>query len=521
MHECKICGKSFKVIKHHVQKCHNISIKDYYDKYIKDPNEGLCSICGKPTKFNWPHGYRKYCCAKCAGSDPAVKETRKATNMKKFGVVSPSQLPYIKDKIKQTNTEKYGVPHAFQSEKVKANIKKTMIERYGVDHPQKCKEIRSRTEQTAIERYGGIGLASQEIKERAQSTCVEKYGARNPFASDFIKEQLIKDCLQKYGVPYHCMTDECRNAAVHANSSCNLQFMCLLDNANIEYTREFAIGNKSYDFKVGNTLIEINPTSTHNSTWGWRGHKGGLDKLYHVEKTKLATDNGYRCICLFDWDDYDKAINILLKKKDAIYARNCDIKTIDAGTAAKFINEYHLQGYTKSEINIGLYHNDELVSIMTFGKPRYNKKYEYELIRYCYSKYVVGGDEKLFSYFIKHYNPVSIISYCDLSKFTGKLYEKLGFICKSRNIKPSKHWVHYKNLQHITDNLLRQRGFDQLLGDKYGTFGKGTSNDELMLSHGFVEVYDCGQSTYVWSDARQKEYKTRIFHHIKDDNIAE
>ena len=97
----------------------------------------------------------------------------------------------------------------------------------------------------------------------------------------------------------------------------------------------------------------------------------------------------------------------------------------------------------------------------------------------------------------------------------------MGFICKSRNIKPSKHWVHYKNLQHITDNLLRQRGFDQLLGDKYGTFGKGTSNDELMLSHGFVEVYDCGQSTYVWSDARQKEYKTRIFHHIKDDNIDE
>ena len=42
-----------------------------------------------------------------------------------------------------------------------------------------------------------------------------------------------------------------------------------------------------------------------------------------------------------------------------------------------------------------------------------------------------------------------------------------------------------------------------------------------MLSHGFVEVYDCGQSTYVWSNARQKEYKTRIFHHIKDDNIDE
>ena len=48
---------------------------------------------------------------------------------------------------------------------------------------------------------------------------------------------------------------------------------------------------------------------------------------------------------------------------------------------------------------------------------------------------------------------------------------------------------------HITDNLLRQRGFDQLFGTSYG---KGTSNRELMLEHGFVEIYDAGQSVYEW-----------------------
>ena len=47
---------------------------------------------------------------------------------------------------------------------------------------------------------------------------------------------------------------------------------------------------------------------------------------------------------------------------------------------------------------------------------------------------------------------------------------------------------------HITDGLLRQRGFDQLFGTHYG---KGTSNEQLMLDNGFVEIYDCGQQAYV------------------------
>ena len=40
------------------------------------------------------------------------------------------------------------------------------------------------------------------------------------------------------------------------------------------------------------------------------------------------------------------------------------------------------------------------------------------------------------------------------------------------------------------------KGFDLLFGDEYGCFGKGTSNEELMRAHGFVEIYDAGQTTY-------------------------
>lgn len=51
---------------------------------------------------------------------------------------------------------------------------------------------------------------------------------------------------------------------------------------------------------------------------------------------------------------------------------------------------------------------------------------------------------------------------------------------------------------HITNNLLRQRGFDQLLRDTYGYFGKRTSNEQLMYAHCFVDVYDARQFRYSW-----------------------
>lgn len=139
---------------------------------------------------------------------------------------------------------------------------------------------------------------------------------------------------------------------------------------------------------------------------------------------------------------------------------------------------------------------DKLIELMTFGKPRYNKNYEWELLRLCTHKdyKVVGGAERLFKYFIKTYKPNSIISYCDFSKFNGDVYNRLGFKQKG-NIIPSKHWS--KNNKHITDNLLRQRGYDQLFKTNYG---KGTSNEELMILNGWLPVYDCGQITYIWKN---------------------
>lgn len=42
---CKICGE-LTVLSKHIRK-HNLTTKEYYDKYLKKDNEGICPVCNK------------------------------------------------------------------------------------------------------------------------------------------------------------------------------------------------------------------------------------------------------------------------------------------------------------------------------------------------------------------------------------------------------------------------------------------------------------------------------------------
>ena len=316
-----------------------------------------------------------------------------------------------------------------------------------------------------------------------------------------IAKSLKETFLDKYGVECYWQTPDCKKSFASVHSSYNDAFANLLEEYNINYEREFSISRYSYDFKVGNILIEINPFATHNSTWSPFGN-APKDKNYHQDKTKIVIENGYRCINVWDWDNIDKIVSLLLPK-EKIYARKCHIKLIDdVSVVDSFLNIYHLQETCKGQlICLGLYFENKLVQLMTFGKPRYNKNYEYELLRLCSdSNYIiVGGAEKLFKYFISNYFPKSIISYCDNSKFSGDVYYRLG-MSLSKYGTPSAHWYSPELNKHITDNLLRQQGFDRLLGKDFGSFGKNTDNEELMIFHGFVKIFDCGQSVFEWKN---------------------
>lgn len=409
---------------------------------------------------------------------------------KKYGSVEEFWTHQREQSLK-TKEERYGNRNFTNPEKTK----KTVKERYGVDNVFQYDSIKQKTKETLMRKYGvEFYSKTAEYHNKVATTNMRKYGVPSYLSSEDCKEKSMKTFNERYGVDWYVLTPECiESRRIKNDSEPNKYFAQMLDSNQIEYTREFRIKNFIYDFKVDNTLIEINPFPTHNIDWGLFTDTG-IDKDYHLDKTRVANSNGYNVIHIWDWDDQDKIIRLVDKRRVRIGARGCQIEEIGTNVANEFLDKNHLQHSCRgNSVNIALKHDDIVVSVMTFGKPRYNNNYEWELLRFCNNlNYVVmGATNKLFNYFVRKYNPKSVISYCDRSKFSGKVYKNLGFSLL-RSLAPSVHWTDGKI--HITDNLLRQRGFDQLFNTD---FGKGTSNEELMLQHKFVRVPDCGQDSYI------------------------
>lgn len=446
----------------------------------------------------------------------------------KYGVENPNYIPGVRGKREKTCQEKYGVSCMLltsesrqkSAEVIRTPEVRTKISASRAEHQD---QITENIRKTLEERYGGLGFGSDIIREQIEAVVEAKYGEKNIRKTEWyqnhkkevflekygadcamnvpeFREKIINTNRERYGVDYFVQSEQYRHSPLNSSDSKpNREFAKLLEERGIEFEREFPIENRSFDFKIDRNLVEVNPYSTHNSTWGIKGGTG-KDRLYHKEKSDLAAKYGYSCLHVWDWDDREKVLE-LLQPRVPVYARKCELKEIEQRDANIFLKRYHLQGGAKMQkVCLGLYLEGDLVEVMTFGPPRFNKKFEWELIRLCTKTgiRVLGGSQRLWKYFLKTYNPNSVISYCDRSKFSGKIYGDLGFILRAAGM-PSRHWYSPELGKHVTDNGLRLRGFDLLLGNLYGKFGKGTINDDLMREHGFVEIWDAGQAVWVWN----------------------
>jgi hypothetical protein len=180
--------------------------------------------------------------------------------------------------------------------------------------------------------------------------------------------------------------------------------------------------------------------------------------------------------------------NRLKINNKTIYGRECHIKELDSKTTSKFLNENHIQGNINSKHRIGLYHKDELVSVMTFGLGRImmgGKNNEFELTRFCniINCNIIGAASKLLKFFIKKYNPKKVVSYSDVRLFNGDLYGKLNFV-KIHQSKPN-YWYVIDGIRHNRFNYRKSRlvkeGFDINKTEK-----------EIMFERKIYRIYDCG-----------------------------
>ena len=447
---------------------------------------------------------------------PEVQAKRRATMLERYGVENPFELEDVRAKSRETWVRKYGVSNPLQSPEVKAKSTSTVLRRYKVTNPMQCAAIARRSKQTRIRHFGKFW--TQSMQDKSIQTWREHYGVDNPFASDDIKKKIRQTCLSKYGfthasknpeirkrieettmsrygVPYYILTDACKKSCAFVRiSDINKQWKARLESLGYEVELEKTIGTKSYDLHlVGHDIvIEIDPTYTHSQIPSHYSDKS-IPEDYHREKTRIANEAGFRCIHVFDWDEAEKVLDMLSLNRRTVYARQCDLRAIDSKEAEQFEEIYHLQGKCRGQkFCYGLYYEDSLAAVMTFGKPRWNKAYEYELLRLCTRSdiKIVGGAERMLKRFIDDNKPKSIISYCDIAKFSGDVYSRIGFT-RLKDTEPNLIWS--KGKKHITNNLLLRRGFDQLFNTNYG---KGTSNNELMIQHRWRPVYDCGQMVF-------------------------
>ena len=130
---------------------------------------------------------------------------------------------------------------------------------------------------------------------------------------------------------------------------------------------------------------------------------------------------------------------------------------------------------------------------MTFGKPRFNKNYQYELIRYAtLNGYrVIGGAGKLLKYFERTYKPQSIITYADRRYSQGNMYLKLNFKF-SEFSKPNYYWV--KDNYCLTRYQCQKSKLKNILNSD---FNDELSEQDNMKINGWNRIYDCGNMIFV------------------------
>lgn len=230
----------------------------------------------------------------------------------------------------------------------------------------------------------------------------------------------------------------------------------------------------------------------------WHSEAMNKHKNYHFQKWKECYEKNITLLTIFEneWMYKQEIVKSILSTKlgkntNKIYARKCEIKEIKH--IKQFYEHNHIQGHVNSSINLGLFYENELVCALSFSKPRFNKHYQFEITRFCNKLYtnVVGGFSKLFSYFIKQYNPESILTYADLRYSNGELYRNNGF--KYLGLSPPNYW--YTKEYNLESRVKYQKHKLQKI---LPVFDPTLSEKENMLNNKFNIIWDCGNAKYEW-----------------------
>ena len=420
----------------------------------------------------------------------AIKSRTKNLNIKgritlqnKYGVNNASQIIGHADKVKSTNLRKYGTESFWTSD---TGINK--IENNRKNHYQDLFKNLNHIEYKTIENPNFDWQKNSRIVFKCTKCNLEQ-----TLASETLKFRLRN------------FNDICTSCLGMFNGSqiqkTLYEFIKSIDS---EIKMNYVLPNrKQLDIFVPklNMGFELNGNFWHS----FKSIESKNERHKHQDKTLFCQTQGIKLIQIWESDWIKK--NILIKQKieymlgksNKIMARKTQIQIVDNLTAKEFYDKYHIQGYLYSNINLGLYHNNVLVMMMSFSKSRYDKKFQYELTRMASSDCsVTGGASKLFKFFIKTYNPENILCYSDLCWGKGDVYSTIGMLYEG-NTKPG---YHYLSKEDLYLKLLNRSKFQKYkLKKLLSNFDNNLSEAENMFNHNYRRLWDCGNAKYTWKKA--------------------
>lgn len=308
-------------------------------------------------------------------------------------------------------------------------------------------------------------------------------------------------------VSYHSFKDgkaRCPRCICGSSSKAELEILDFVESLNvgkvISQDRQLI---KPYELDIyvpsHNVAIEYCGLYWHSEVGGGKAHD------YHYKKMMSCAEQGVRLITVFEDEYLEKPQAVLGRIRNAlsaplrrVYARKTVFKEVPREEADKFLSENHLQGASSSKYAFGLYLEDELLMVMTFGAlsrahAAVDGKPTLELKRFASISglSVPGGASKLLKHsleFIREGGSYEYLkSYCDMryANIRKPVYETLGFELVNRT-KFTPHYV--KGQARFRNQGLRKTPEERLTGK---------TEIELRREQGYDRIYDCGHRSYI------------------------
>ena len=553
--KCPVCGKTVEIRdlnigpqccseKCRIQKINQTCLKKYGHKdavnseHAKELSKQHClERYGVPCYSQtdeYKESYRqtmlhKYGSTSVLGSQE-LRNKCKQTLTTRTGFDNPMKNPETVDKMMNTKIDKYG-GLGFDSPQLSDRIRRTNLEKYGVEYPTQNEEIRDKITQTCTEKYQSECYLSSKTRYQTNNTDGTKSEEYLKFKEDpktyitqnYSKEITIQTLCKDLGVTdtpiYNTLIEHNCSDLIHNKMSSMeyevIEFLKSIGISNIVHNTKKVISPLELDIYLPDFkfAIECNPTVTHNSSISDPWSQKPKSPSYHKNKTRRCDEFNVELFHIFgyEWTNRKEIIMSMISTRlgkcdNRIYGRQTNIVELSNDDCLKFLHQNHKQGGLFSNIRLGLKHNDDIISCMTFSKMRpmlgktSTSENEYELTRFCnlLNSSVVGGASKLFKHFVKTYKPDKVVSFSDKAHTSGKLYELLGFEKVSVS-EPGYVWVNLKDDSYLTRVKCQKRNLPKVFHDVTEEDIQNKTEKQIMMEHGYVQVFDSGVIRWEWT----------------------